>query len=310
MMQSVFTFILYRVILDKITALICLDIFGALLLLTSFVWSITSVYYYRWHVMRCVGPPKAEETKIGRSITAKRILLVVYLYKIEERKGKENVTHIGDELLKIDLLKYNHQDITLTRTACGDWVYRALDILLTSMLIIYFTWSFIFICIYFLTFERIIPTAVKPQNPESFFKKSWVTWLQQLTTLAQSDRTMLFHFCIFVFFALYYLWSFRQGEKKNKAWKDFVHTFTYSQCGRERTGVFPQFSWMIFSTSRFCWNASINFWKDFGESSRRHQPKDTSSSGICTREMLHLLFLFNHYTVCLDIVYLIYCWCY
>lgn len=120
MMQSVFTFILYRVILDKITALICLDIFGALLLLTSFVWSITSVYYYRWHVMRCVGPPKAEETKIGRSITAKRILLVVYLYKIEERKGKENVTHIGDELLKIDLLKYHHQDITLTRTACGD----------------------------------------------------------------------------------------------------------------------------------------------------------------------------------------------
>ena len=106
MMQSVFTFILYRVILDTSTAIICLDNFGALLLLTSFVWSIASVYYYRWHVMRCVG--RRQKTKIGRSITAKRILLVVYSYTcIKSRSGKERrMWHIsGMLLLKIDLLK-------------------------------------------------------------------------------------------------------------------------------------------------------------------------------------------------------------
>jgi hypothetical protein len=168
MMQSVFTFILYRVILDTSTAIICLDNFGALLLLTSFV-SIASVYFYRWHVMRCVG--RRQKTKIGRSITAKRILLVVYSYTcIKSRSGKERrMWHIGGMLLlKIDLLKIPPSGY-YTDEDCLWWLSTERStFLLTSMLIIYFTWNFIFICFY-LTFERIIPTAVKPQNPESFF---------------------------------------------------------------------------------------------------------------------------------------------
>jgi hypothetical protein len=174
MMQSVFTFILYRVILDTSTAIICLDNFGALLLLTSFV-SIASVYFYRWHVMRCVG--RRQKTKIGRSITAKRILLVVYSYTcIKSRSGKERrMRHISGMLSCSRLIFWNARYIYkppsgyYTDEDCLWWLSTERStFLLTSMLIIYFTWNFIFICFY-LTFERIIPTAVKPQNPESFF---------------------------------------------------------------------------------------------------------------------------------------------